>query len=165
MAQQIPLPLTISCSSKSRLVLTFLVLPFWYLLTRVVPDIFQKSSKTVVCVCVCVHHLTHPLVREAHQHQRSEECTPTINRNYDTQVSTAMGGARGADARQPDTETAPVWPADTWRLTGKWTKTELQGHHQAQHKSLRHSGLPQILGSKWQWSNLNTALSYTAEQC
>jgi len=26
------------------LVLTFLVLPFWYLLTRVVPDIFQKSS-------------------------------------------------------------------------------------------------------------------------
>ena len=54
--QQMPLPLTISCSSKSRLVLTFLVLPFWYLLTRVVPDIFQKSSKTVVCVCVCVLH-------------------------------------------------------------------------------------------------------------
>ena len=43
---------TISCSSKSRLVLTFLVLPFWYLLTRVDPDIFQTSSKTVVCVCV-----------------------------------------------------------------------------------------------------------------
>jgi len=40
------------CSSKSRLVLTFLVLPFWYLLTRVVPDKFQKSSKTVVCVYV-----------------------------------------------------------------------------------------------------------------
>ena len=53
-AQQMPLPLTVSCSSKFRLVLTFLVLPFWYLLTRVVPDIFQKSSKTVVCVCVCV---------------------------------------------------------------------------------------------------------------
>jgi len=35
------------------LVLPFLVLPLWYLLTRVVPDIFQKSSKTVVCV-VCV---------------------------------------------------------------------------------------------------------------
>jgi len=51
-AQQMPLPLTISCSSKSRMVLTCLVLPFWYLLTRVVPDIFQKSSKTVVCVCV-----------------------------------------------------------------------------------------------------------------
>jgi len=45
-----PLPLTISCSSKSRL-----VLPFWYLLTRVVPDRFQHSSKTVVC-CVCVVH-------------------------------------------------------------------------------------------------------------
>ena len=52
--QRIPLPLTISCSSKSRLVLPFLVLPFWYLLTRVVLDIFQQSSKTVVCVCVCV---------------------------------------------------------------------------------------------------------------
>jgi len=48
-AQQMPLPLTISCSSKSRLVLTFLGLPFWYLLTRVDPDIFQTSSKTVVC--------------------------------------------------------------------------------------------------------------------
>ena len=50
MAQLMPLPLTISCSSKSRLVIPFLVLPFWYLLTRVVPDKFQKSSKTIVCV-------------------------------------------------------------------------------------------------------------------
>ena len=39
-AQQMPLPLTISCSSKSRLVLTFLVLPFWYLL----------KHNTVYCV-------------------------------------------------------------------------------------------------------------------
>jgi len=45
-AQQMPLPLTISCFSKSRL-----VLPFWHLLTRVVRDKFQKSSKTIVCVC------------------------------------------------------------------------------------------------------------------
>jgi len=50
MAQQMPLPLTISCASKSRLVLPFMVLPFWYLLTRAVPDKFQKSSKTIVCV-------------------------------------------------------------------------------------------------------------------
>jgi len=55
-AQQMPLPLTISCSSKSRLVLTFLVLPFWYLLTRVVPGILQKSSKTVVCVCYVIYY-------------------------------------------------------------------------------------------------------------
>jgi len=34
MAQLIPLPLTVSCSRKSRFVL---VLPFWYWLTRVVP--------------------------------------------------------------------------------------------------------------------------------
>ena len=53
-AQQMPLPLTISCSSKSRLVLPFLVLPFWYMLTRVVPDKLQKSNKTTVCVCVCL---------------------------------------------------------------------------------------------------------------
>jgi len=51
-SQQMPLPLTISCSSKSRLVLPFLVLPFWYLLSWVIPDKFQKSSKTIVCVCV-----------------------------------------------------------------------------------------------------------------
>jgi len=52
-AQQMPLPLTISCSSKSRVVLTFLVLPFWYLLTRVVLDIFRRAVKWL-CVCVCV---------------------------------------------------------------------------------------------------------------
>jgi len=59
-AQQMPLPLTISCSRKSRFVLPLLVLPFWYLLTQVVPDKFQKSSKTVVCVCVTYYpcHLT-----------------------------------------------------------------------------------------------------------
>ena len=39
-----------NCPPLWTLVLTFLVLPFWYLLTRVVPDKFQKSSKTVVCV-------------------------------------------------------------------------------------------------------------------
>ena len=58
-AQQMPLPLTISCSSKSRLVLTFLVLPFWYLLTRVVPDKFQKSRKTVVCLLQFILLLIH----------------------------------------------------------------------------------------------------------
>ena len=48
-----------SCSSKSRLVLTFLILPFWYLLTRVDPDIFQTSSKTVVCVHIASDRQTH----------------------------------------------------------------------------------------------------------
>jgi len=43
-----PLPLTISCCSKSRL-----VLPLWCRLTRVVPDKIQEGRKTV-CVCVCV---------------------------------------------------------------------------------------------------------------
>ena len=45
-AQLMPLPLTISCSSKSRL-----VLPFWCRLTRVVPDKIQDSCKMAVCVC------------------------------------------------------------------------------------------------------------------
>jgi len=47
MAQQMPLQLIISRSSKSRL-----VLPFWCQLTRVVPDKFQKSCKTIVVVVV-----------------------------------------------------------------------------------------------------------------
>jgi len=43
MAQMMPLPFTISCSSKFRL-----VLPFWCRLTRVVPDKIQDGRKTVV---------------------------------------------------------------------------------------------------------------------
>jgi len=42
MAQLMPLPLTVSCSRKSRLVL---VLHFWYWLTRVVPDKIQRAVK------------------------------------------------------------------------------------------------------------------------
>jgi len=49
MAQLMPLPLTISCSSKSRL-----VLPFWCQLIRVVPDKIQEAHKMVVCVCACL---------------------------------------------------------------------------------------------------------------
>ena len=44
----------VSCSSKFRLVLPSWLLPFWYLLARVVPDKFHKSRKMIVCVCVCV---------------------------------------------------------------------------------------------------------------
>jgi len=49
-AQLMPLLLTISCSSKSRLLFTFLVLPFWCWLTWVVPDKMQEGCKKVVCV-------------------------------------------------------------------------------------------------------------------
>jgi len=38
------------CCSDASIKNSFLVLPFWYLLTRVVPDKFQKSSKMVVCL-------------------------------------------------------------------------------------------------------------------
>ena len=44
-AQLMPLPLTISCFSESRL-----VLPFWYRLTRVVLEKGPLNG----CVCVCV---------------------------------------------------------------------------------------------------------------
>ena len=46
MAQLMPLPLTVSCFSKTRL-----VLPLWYWLTWVVPE----KGPLNVCVCVCVH--------------------------------------------------------------------------------------------------------------
>jgi len=46
--------LTISCCSKSRL-----VLPSWCQLTQVVPDKIQEGCKTVVCVRVCVWFLWH----------------------------------------------------------------------------------------------------------
>jgi len=45
MAQLMPLPLTVSCSSKIQI-----GLPFWYRLTQVVLDIRPLN----VCVCVCV---------------------------------------------------------------------------------------------------------------
>jgi len=45
MAQLMPLPVTVSCSSKSRL-----VLPFWCQLTHIVLDKIQEGHKTVVCV-------------------------------------------------------------------------------------------------------------------
>jgi len=44
MAQLMPLPLTVSCFSKNRL-----VLPFWYRLTRVVLEKQPLNG----CVCVC----------------------------------------------------------------------------------------------------------------
>jgi len=45
-AHLMPLPITISCSSKSRM-----VLPFWCRLTQVVLDKIQEGHKTCVCVC------------------------------------------------------------------------------------------------------------------
>jgi len=51
MAQLMPLPLTISCSSKSRL-----VLPSWFYFSGAGSPRWSRTEgrKTVVCVCVCV---------------------------------------------------------------------------------------------------------------
>jgi len=47
MAQLMPLPLTVSCFSKSQIGFTF-----WYRLTGVVPE--KGPLNVCVCVCVCV---------------------------------------------------------------------------------------------------------------
>jgi len=57
MAQLMPLPLTISCFSKSRFVLSF-----WCWLTQAVPDKIQEGRKMVVCVCVCMRACVHACV-------------------------------------------------------------------------------------------------------
>ena len=49
-AQLMPLPLTVSRFSKIQI-----FLPFWYRLTRVVPE--KGPLNGCVCVCVCVCHL------------------------------------------------------------------------------------------------------------
>jgi len=54
MAQLMPLPLTVSCFSKIQM-----VSPFWYRLTRVVPD------KGPLNRCVCCHHIVKVLVAAA----------------------------------------------------------------------------------------------------
>jgi len=51
-AQLMPLPLTISCSNKSRLVLLF-----WYRLTQVVPD---KGPLNGCCCCCCCNYSPFP---------------------------------------------------------------------------------------------------------
>ena len=58
MAQLMPLPLTVSCFSKSRL-----ILPFWYRPTRVVPDKGPLNG----CVCVCVSAIKETLIHSGHQ--------------------------------------------------------------------------------------------------
>jgi len=76
-AQLMPLPLTISCSSKSRL-----VLPFWCRLTRVVPDKIQEGRKMVVCVCVYrwtmkQNSFTHLITHLAELSKQINQCTAT----------------------------------------------------------------------------------------
>ena len=51
-AQLMPLPLTVSCFSKIQI-----GLPFWYRLTRVVPD--KGPLNGCVCVCVSIKLHTH----------------------------------------------------------------------------------------------------------
>ena len=57
-----PLPFTISCFSKIQI-----GLPFWYQLTRVVPDKGLAIKRMCVCVRVCCYHHTaggHGILRQ-----------------------------------------------------------------------------------------------------
>ena len=58
MAQLMSLPLTVSCYSKIQI---GLVLPFWYRLTRVVPEKGPLNG----CVCVCVTNMEFVGVHES----------------------------------------------------------------------------------------------------
>jgi len=64
-AQLMPVPLTISCSSKSRL-----VLPFWFYLSGAgSPRYSQTECKRAIrqlCLCVCVLFFCQPVVTHAH---------------------------------------------------------------------------------------------------
>jgi len=60
MAQVMPLPLTISCSSKSRL-----VLPSWFYLSGAGQN--PRGPQTVVCLCVRVCLLDRQADRDRHQ--------------------------------------------------------------------------------------------------
>jgi len=53
MAQQMPLPLTVSCFSKIQI-----GLPFWYRITRVVLD--KRPLNVCVCVCTLYCHCNQP---------------------------------------------------------------------------------------------------------
>jgi len=67
-AQLMPLPLTVSCFSKIQI-----GLPFWYRISRVVPD--KRLLNGCVCVCVCVRSTVNAfsavtlLVRHREEHQ------------------------------------------------------------------------------------------------
>ena len=60
-AQLIALPLTVSCFSKIQT-----GLPFWYRLTRVVPD--KGPLNGCVCVCVCAFSALTLLVGRQEEH-------------------------------------------------------------------------------------------------
>jgi len=71
-AQLMPLPLTVSCFSKIRI-----GLPFWFWLTRIVPDKGLLNGR--VCVCVCVR--ARARVRACVSCVRACVCTvPVLNR-------------------------------------------------------------------------------------
>jgi len=81
MAQLMPQPLTVSCSSKSRL-----VLPFWYWLTRVVPDTVQGGRKTVVVVVVpCKNWISKLLIR--HSGTRLLACVKVKGAHFEQKLS------------------------------------------------------------------------------
>jgi len=73
MARLMPLPLTVSCFSKIQI-----CLPFWYRLTRVVPDKWPLNRCVCVCVCVCSRRYPGYLFKNSRRFLRDE---PYNNQN------------------------------------------------------------------------------------
>ena len=88
MAQRIPLPLTVSCSSKIQI-----GLPFWYRLTWVVLD--RGPLNGCVCICVC------------NEWKTQTECARHLFVAMDGAASEAVRGLRAGK----DTDLALIWEA------------------------------------------------------
>ena len=89
MAQLMPLPLTVSCFSKSRL-----VLPFWYRLTRVVPNKGPLNGCVCVCVCVCVRESGRCCLLQSREQRKIEAIEKTFEKIEQRQKS---GKPRGGE--------------------------------------------------------------------
>jgi len=105
-AKLVPLPLTASCFSKIQI-----GLPFWYRLTRVVPD--KGPLNECVCVCVCVFSVGHGACRRPHCRSGTvvrtiTEDSESLDDDDDRQVTdparpsgSALTHLPGADPTQP----------------------------------------------------------------
>ena len=128
MAQLMPLPLTVSCFSKTQM-----VLPYWYRLTRLVPDKGPLSGCVHVCIyfvdlfsCIAVslfNKLTYLLTNAI----RKEFRRPWRERVTSTSIAAGIGIERGRLARSKRTWLAwslphrrlDAWPS--WSLAWHWS--------------------------------------------
>jgi len=83
MAQLMPLPVTVSCISKIQI-----GLPFWYRLTRVVPD--NRPLNGCVCVCVLTSREVCLLWMQQQQQQPVRRSWSMLTRQHSQLVDSMM---------------------------------------------------------------------------